>query len=111
MEIIDKQINNMILIKLAGRLNSLFVKQFKNKINSLIKNQQVYVVFGLSEVTFMDSSGLGGLVASLRSIGQAGGDIKIASLLPRVRALFELTRLHQVFEIFNDADTAIQSFS
>jgi anti-sigma B factor antagonist len=110
MVIQEQKINNVVIIKLIGRLDSLTVKELKNKINSLIKNHQVHLVFDMSEVDFMDSSGLGGLVAALRSVSREGGDIKIASLLPRVRALFELTRLHQVFEIYNDADTAACSF-
>jgi anti-sigma B factor antagonist len=110
MDIQEEKIDNVTLIKLMGRLDSLAVKNLKNKVNSLIKSHQIYLVFDMSEVDFMDSSGLGGLVAALRSVSQAGGDIKIASLLPRIRALFELTRLHQVFEVFNDADTAVHSF-
>jgi anti-sigma B factor antagonist len=110
MKIQEETLNNVVLINLMGRLDSLAVKNLKNKISSFIKSHQVHLVFDMSGVDFMDSSGLGGLVAALRSVSQEGGDIKIASLQPRVRALFELTRLHQVFEIFNDADTAVHSF-
>lgn len=110
MEIYEETSNAITILKLVGRLDSPVVKDLKNKVNDLIQRGQVNLVFDMADVNFMDSSGLGGMVAALRAVGQAGGDIKIAGLQPRVRALFELTRLHQVFQIFQDVDAAVQSF-
>ncbi|MBL7213920.1 MAG: STAS domain-containing protein, partial [Desulfobacteraceae bacterium] len=59
---------------------------------------------------FTDSSGLGSLVSSLRSLNKLGGDIKIASLQDQVRAIFELTRLHRVFQVFDEREEAVKSF-
>jgi anti-sigma B factor antagonist len=110
MEILEKTSNTVTILKLVGRLDSLVVKDLKNRIHTLIQQGQVKLVFDMSEVSFMDSSGLGGIVSALRAVSQAGGDIRIASLQPRVRALFELTRLHQVFQIFSDVDAAVHSY-
>lgn len=110
MEIYEDTSNTVTILKLVGRLDAPVVKDLKNKLNDLIQRGQVNLVFDMADVNFMDSSGLGGMVAALRSVSQVGGDIKIARLQPRVRALFELTRLHQVFQIFQDVDAAVQSF-
>jgi anti-sigma B factor antagonist len=110
MEIYEETSNTVTILKLVGRLDAPVVKDLKNKMNDLIQRGQVNLVFDMADVNFMDSSGLGGMVAALRSVSQVGGDIKLARLQPRVRALFELTRLHQVFQIFQDVDAAVQSF-
>jgi len=110
MEFYEEIGNTAAILKLVGRLDSPVVKDLKNKVNDLIRQGQVNLVFDMADVDFMDSSGLGGMVAALRAVGQAGGDIKVARLQPRVRTLFELTRLHQVFQIFQDVEAAAQSF-
>jgi anti-sigma B factor antagonist len=111
MEIKENKIGNVIVLKIVGRLDSLTTKNFREKVKSLAQQRQVFLVLDLSDVDFMDSSGLGSLVAGLRSVGQDGGNIKIAALQPRVRALFELTRLHQIFEIFEDTANAVDSYT
>ncbi len=110
MEISEEIRDTVAILKLVGRLDAPVVKILKDKVNDLLQRGQKNLVFDMADVTFMDSSGLGGMVAALRAVSQAGGDIRIAGLQPRVRALFELTRLHQVFQIFQDVDAAVQSF-
>jgi len=51
-----------------------------------------------------------GLVSSLRTVNRLGGDIKIAALRDQVRAIFELTRLHCIFGIYEDRTAAAMSF-
>jgi len=64
----------------------------------------------LSNVVFVDSSFLGALVKGLKRISNKKGDIKVIGLQPPVRAMFELTRLYKVFEIFNDENDLIRSY-
>ncbi|MGQ9919923.1 MAG: STAS domain-containing protein, partial [Desulfobacca sp.] len=108
--IIEKTSNNDTLLKIQGRLDSLVLKDHKKNRQTLLQEGKIHLVFDMAEVSFMDSSGLGAILAALRAISQAGGDIRIASLQPRVRALFELTRLHQVFQIYGDVAAAVESY-
>ncbi len=68
------------------------------------------VVLDLSRVEFIDSSGLGALVSSLRLAHGMNAEIKLFGLRKPVRALFELVKMHRVFEVFNSADEAISSY-
>jgi anti-sigma B factor antagonist len=111
MEIKENKQGKVVVLKLIGRLDSLTTKNFREKVKSLAQQRYVLLVLDMSEVDFMDSSGLGSLVAALRSVGHEGGNIKIADLQPRVRALFELTRLHQIFEIYEDIGNAVESYA
>ena len=107
----DEKIGDVIKVSVAGKLEAATVGEFKDKIKSLSENSGLKFVIDLKEVEFVDSSGLGGLVASFRAVGAKGGDMKIAGLTPEVRQVFELTRLHRVFEVFEDSEAAVKSFS
>ncbi len=65
----------------------------------------------LQAVRFVDSSGLGALVSGFKNASSRSGCLKLAGLQLQVKSMFELTRLHRVFEIFIDADEALGSFS
>ena len=65
------------------------------------------VLLDLSKVEFVDSAGLGSIVALLKGLRAKGGDMKICHVHKTVRALFELVRLHRLVDIFNDRDEAL----
>jgi anti-sigma B factor antagonist len=110
MKIVHENLNGVDLLKLVGRLDAATSKDFKKKIGALTEEDRFNLLLDLSELDFIDSSGLGSLVSALRTVNNQGGDIKIAGIKPQVRAIFELTRLHRVFSIFNDRASAEKSF-
>ena len=67
------------------------------------------LIFDLSSLKFVDSSGLGALLSCLRQLNSSGGVLKLYAMVKPVRALFELVRMHRVFEIFNTQEEAIRS--
>jgi anti-sigma B factor antagonist len=68
-------------------------------------------LLNMADVTCMDSSGIGELVVAQRTVTGAGGEMKLLNLSKRVRHLLELTRVYTAFEVFEDEDSAIGSFS
>jgi anti-sigma B factor antagonist len=59
----------------------------------------------------MDSSGLAVLVSGLQAARKKGGDVHLVGMGTTLHALFELTRLHTVFQIFDDEAAALRAFS
>jgi anti-sigma B factor antagonist len=90
-------------------LDASVARDFKAEIQGLLK-PNVKLVLDLSEVDFIDSSGLGALVSCLRQAHSMSGEIKLSGLRKPVRALFELVRMHRVFEVFNGTDEAVTSY-
>lgn len=68
------------------------------------------VVFNLSRLRFVDSSGLGAFLSCLRKVNARGGDLKLCGLSKNVRAVFELVRMHRVFEIHEACEDAVRAF-
>ena len=110
MEIKQETINDVQILKLEGRLDASSVKDVKEKVGSLKEENHIKIVVDMGGVDFIDSSGLGVLVSSLRTVNKLGGDVKISALQDQVRAIFELTRLHRVFGIYEDSQAAAMSF-
>ena len=68
------------------------------------------LVIDLKAVRFVDSSGLGSLVSGFKNASSRNGNLKLSGLQLQVKSMFELTRLHRVFEIYTDAGEALASF-
>ena len=68
------------------------------------------LVLNLTATSFMDSSGLAVLVSGLQAARKRDGDVLLVGMSNTVRALFELTRLHTVFQIFDDEPGALRAF-
>ena len=110
MEIREEKVNDVEVLKLEGRLDASSAKDVKEKVALLTKENRVKLVIDMGGIDFIDSSGLGSLVSSLRSVNKLGGDIKVSALQDQVRAIFELTRLHRIFGIYDDSNAAAMSF-
>lgn len=87
-------------------ISSKFKEQLLEKIDEGYEN----VVVDLSGCEFVDSSFLGALVAGLKKTTMKSGDLKIVGLQPPVKAMFELTRLYRIFDIYDNQEEALTSF-
>ncbi|MCF6179313.1 MAG: STAS domain-containing protein [Geopsychrobacter sp.] len=83
---------------------------FKEQMLALFDEGKCKLIVDLSAVRFVDSSGLGALVSGFKNASARDGSLKLCGLQPQVRSMFELTRLHRVFEIFTTIDEAQESF-
>ncbi|HEY7190031.1 MAG TPA: STAS domain-containing protein [Vicinamibacterales bacterium] len=68
------------------------------------------LVLDLSHLRFVDSSGLGAFISCLRKVNAKGGDLKLCGMSKQVRAVFELVRMHRVFDILGTTDDAVRAF-
>ncbi|MBX7172172.1 MAG: STAS domain-containing protein [Pyrinomonadaceae bacterium] len=110
MKLIKEKYENVAVVTLTGEvLDANTVSEFKSEINNVIQSEY-HVVFDMSKVNFVDSSGIGAILSCLRKLNSEGGDLKICALTKPVRALFELVRMHKIFDIFNTLDEALVAF-
>lgn len=83
---------------------------FKEQMLVLFDEGKCNLIIDLSAVRFVDSSGLGALVSGFKNASARDGSLKLCGLQPQVRSMFELTRLHRVFEIYTTPEEARGSF-
>jgi anti-sigma B factor antagonist len=85
------------------------VREFKRLVEG-VALPGTRLVLDMSRVAFMDSSGLGALLSTLRALAASGGDLKVCHLTPAVRVLFELVRVHRVFDVVETREDALAAF-
>jgi anti-sigma B factor antagonist len=68
------------------------------------------LVLDLSRVRFVDSSGCSAILSCLKSLAQAGGDLKLCRVDPQVRMVFDLIRLPRICEILETREDAVRAF-
>lgn len=101
---------NIIVLSLdEENLDASNVREFKRAV-ALIIEDRLRVVLDLTAVNFVDSSGLGGLIACQRLMNSRKGEFRLCSLNGSVSALFELMRMQRVFTIHKTREDALQSF-
>jgi len=83
---------------------------FKKTVARLLEEGKVNILIDCTALRIVDSTGLGALVRALTTAQNEGGQTKLLKVGPHLRKLLEMTQLHSVFEIFDDRDTAVNSF-
>jgi anti-sigma B factor antagonist len=108
----ERRTADITILDLKGRLrvggNAVALHR---SIRSLILEQKHQIVLNLAGVTFIDSCGLGELVASQVSVENKGGEIKLIGLTESLRELLRATRLLEVFDTYENEADAIQCFT
>ena len=84
-------------------------QEAREQLKKLIGEGHHQLVIDLSSLSFIDSSGLGALVAALKAARQHGGNVRLCGLTPGVQSIFELTRLSRVFDVYDSVDAAVEN--
>ena len=94
------------------RLDIEVAADFRAMLLSLIEQGHRRLVVDLSDVSFIDSSGLGALVSALKTLKRSdnGGDVRLARVQAPVVSLLEIIRLNRVFTTYSTVEQAVQSF-
>ena len=95
-----------VALRLDGRLNMVAAPRLKTAIDEAVDGGRPRIVVDLSEVSFMDSSGLGALIAGLKRARQASGDLRIAGVAPQVATVLRLTTLDRVLRAHDSVEAA-----
>lgn len=103
-----KVANAIVVTVTEKRLDAKVAVSFKDEMSALINAGETTVVLDLSNVGFVDSSGLGAIVTSLKLIGRKG-DLLVAGVKDDVMTMFTLTRMDRVFQMFSTTEDALNS--
>ncbi|MBD3383528.1 anti-sigma factor antagonist [candidate division KSB1 bacterium] len=111
MDIQESVQNDVLVLKLKGELmGGTENDDFRKIIDKTLKNETVNVVVDMSQVSWMNSSGLGVLISALTSLRSSGGDLRLANLNDRLRRPIQITKLDSVFSDYKSVEQAIESY-
>jgi len=95
------------VIAAKGRVNAITAPAMKSRIRELVEEGRTEIVCDLTEVGFLDSSGLSALVSGLKATREHGGFLKLAGLNAQVATVFKLTMLDRVFDLYPSVEVAL----
>jgi anti-sigma B factor antagonist len=110
LDIAESVREDVVILTLKGRLTLGESNQVREKIAALSAAGKHNVVVDLGAVDYIDSTGLGILVICFTSLKKQGGALKLVNPNKRNVELLLLTKLHTVFEVFNEDQDAVNSF-
>jgi anti-sigma B factor antagonist len=111
MEIVERQVNDVTILRLKGKLElDDGDAVLKETVDRLVAEGRVNLVIDMSDVTRMDSAGIGMLVGKFMTVKKRGGTMRLLHLTDRTSRLLHVTRLETIFEIFDSEQTALLSF-
>ena len=111
MQLQHKTIADVLVVRpLEKRIDASTATEFKQKMGEWIESGSRRIVLNLSEVDFIDSSGLGAIISGFKRIGD-DGRLVICTVKESVMSLFRLTRMNRVFDIYGSENEALEALS
>lgn len=111
MEMKDSVIDDLLVVTpLSDRIEVPTSSGFKGAMVDRINQGYRRILLDLVNVDFIDSSGLGAIISSLKSLGE-GGEFAVCNLSKSVENLFQLTQMHRLFNIFDSREKALAHLS
>jgi len=111
MEIATLRKGAVAVVILSGEVDTTTVAGLHAAFDDLVSRGERNYVIDLSNLTFMDSSGLAALAKLYKRIRIGYGDVRLCCPRSEMRRIIELTRFDRVFDIFEERDAAVASFS
>ena len=107
-----RQVGDVTVLDAAGRITlGEGASTFRDLIRELVNKGNKKILLNLSEVSYIDSSGIGEMVSGFTTVTNNGGHLKLVGLSKRVKDLLQITKLYTVFEAFDDEAAAVRSFA
>ena len=106
-----RQVGDVTVIDASGKITlGEGASTFRDAVRDLVAKGSKKLLLNLSDVTYIDSSGIGEMVSGFTTVTNHGGNLKLLGLSKRIKDLLQITKLYTVFEVYSDEPTAVRSF-
>jgi anti-sigma B factor antagonist len=107
-----REVADAVILDLSGRITiGEPLAELRDSIREAVAGDRKNILLNLADVSYIDSSGLGQLIASYAGVTSRGGQMKLLNLQKRVSDLMQVTKLLTVFETSNSEQAALKSFA
>ncbi len=109
LDVSSREAGDFVVFELRGEVDLYSAPVFKKAVYDVIDGGQNKLIFDLNALDFMDSTGLGILVASLKRLTTEGGQLKLACSRDNILKIFKITGLDKVFDIYDTVEASTAS--
>ena len=107
-----RQVGDVSVVDVAGRITlGEGSTALRDALRDMVAKNHKKILLNLGEVSYIDSSGIGELVSGFTSVTNSGGQLKLLGLNKRVKDLLQITKLYTVFDVHEEASSAVRSFA
>lgn len=111
LQIVEKDMSGITVLSLSGRVAlGEESSRLRSAIKELLGRGKTRLVLDLAEVGYIDSAGLGTLVAGYTTAHSLGASVKLANLTKKIREQLQITKLVTVFDVYDSVEDAVKSF-
>jgi len=111
MKITNREVDHVTILDINGRIvlgNE--TETLRSAVRELVGKSKKKIILNLAGVDYIDSSGVGELVASFTAVRNSGGELKLLNLTQKVQDVLNVTKLYTVFDVKDDEFKAVKSF-
>jgi len=106
-----RQVGDVIIVDLTGRITlGEGSSVLRDTVKDLAAKGQKKILLNLGDISYIDSSGIGELVAAFTSVRNQGGEMKLLHLTKKMHDLLQITKLYTVFDVKDDEAAAVKAF-
>lgn len=111
MTIQRRDVGGVVILDIDGKLmGGVDSELFQETVQELLDGGRQQILVNLEKVKWMNSTGLGILIAGLQTTKRSGGSLKLVHVSDRIRDLLKITKLSSVFESYDAETEAVESF-
>lgn len=104
------RVNDSLVVTLVGELDHHSAEEVRVKIDDRIDRENIKkMIFDFSEVTFMDSSGIGVVIGRYKKLSMRKGELSIVSVNNSIKRVFELSGMFKIIKVYENLDDAVRS--
>ena len=108
-----EKVDNIVIARFeeVQKFNALITEKVKEELRQLFEKPNTKLILNLEGVNYVDSSGFGVFLSVMKTANNNYGFFKICNISNEVMELFKLLQLHNIFDIYEDLDDCVKSFS
>ncbi len=110
MKIREEKRNDSVVCFLEGEININNSPELRKSFDGIISRGEKKVIIDFSAVSYIDSSGLATLIEMFQRLKKIGGKLRFSNMEQKIKNVFEITKLHKLFEIFDTQEAALKDF-
>ncbi|MBF0477878.1 MAG: STAS domain-containing protein [Candidatus Omnitrophica bacterium] len=110
MDIKLDNINGVAIVTVGGNINMDNCNELRDAFKKVLKDGKTKVLIDLAKVVFIDSSGIASLIEMFQNLEKVGGKMRLCHVNKNIIGLFEITKVHKLFGIFENREEALKEF-
>jgi anti-sigma B factor antagonist len=110
MKISQEKSGDTLICAVEGEIDIGSSGELRKALDGIIKGNEKKVLIEFSNVAYIDSSGLATLIEMFQRLKKIGGQMRLSGMNQKIKNAFEITKLHKLFEIFENKEAALKDF-